>query len=329
MIVIWIPIGGTETAACIYYPPTLRLDAFHQACQPDVLFWWLPKTQLEWSILLMNSLVRLLLLASIAAFLGAFANPRPASALFLAIDYAPLQFGNEWTYLENGVSTLTQRVLDDLEVVNGIPTFVILDLDGEFSGSTVNLTNDSNGLRMHKLFLPGSGDPPNSTAIFIPPLTLLNAVVDAGNVINSAGAVNLTFEGFGTFGLSYTATANVIGLETVTVPLGTFDALRVDSSLRLFGDIFNQPFDEFSSGTDWYGFGVGPVKSTSDGDVSELVHTNVPEPSAALLALFGLGTVALLARQRSSSPLSSRAIRPDDRLKWTRSRSRPNSPPPS
>ncbi len=80
----------------------------------------------------MKSLVRLLLLAPIAVLLGAFANPRPASAQFLVLDYAPLQPGNEWMYLENGVSTLTQRVLDDLEVVNGIPTFVILDLDGSF-----------------------------------------------------------------------------------------------------------------------------------------------------------------------------------------------------
>jgi hypothetical protein len=275
----------------------------------------------------MYSLVRLLLLAFIAPLVGAFVDPPPASAQFLATDYAPLQFGAEWTYLEDGVSTLTQRVLDDLEIVNGVPTFVILDVGGEFPGSTLNLTNDSNGLRSHKVFAPGSGDIPNATMIFIPPMTMLHAVVDAGNVINSAGAVNVTFEGFGTFGLSYTATSNVIGLETVTVPLGTFDALRVDGSLRMFGDILGQPFDESSSGSDWYGFGVGPVRSTSDGGLSELVHTNVPEPSAALLGLSALGTLALLARQRSSSPLSSRAIRPDYRLNWTRSRSHPNHPP--
>ncbi len=154
----------------------------------------------------MNSLVRLLLLASIAPLLGAFVDPPPASAQFLSTDYAPLQFGAEWTYLEDGVSTSTQRVLDDLEIVNGVPTFVILDLDGEFQGSTLNLTNDSNGLRTHKVFAPGSGEIPNVTMILIPPSPMLHAVVDAGDAINSAGAVNATAEGFGTFGLSYTAT---------------------------------------------------------------------------------------------------------------------------
>ena len=117
----------------------------------------------------MKSPVRLLLLVLIAALVGAFTNPRGASAAFFALDYAPLQAGFEWTYLENGAITLTQRVLDDLEVVNGIPTFVILNLDGEFSGSTLNLTNDSNGLRFHKQFLPGSGGDPNATALWFPP----------------------------------------------------------------------------------------------------------------------------------------------------------------
>jgi hypothetical protein len=245
----------------------------------------------------MKSWVRVLL-AALAFLVGAFPIPRPASAQFLAADYAPLQPGNEWTYLENGVSTLTQRVIDDLEVVNGIPTFVILDLDGEFAGSSENLTNDSNGLRLHKVFLPADAEVPNTTFILIPPVTILDAAMDGGEVIDSSGTVTLTFEGFGTFMLSYTATSNVIGLETVTVPFGVFDALRVDSTLRLFGRILGETFDERSSGTDWWGFGVGPVKSITDGDIDELLHTNVPEPSAALLALTALATLVSLARRR-------------------------------
>ncbi len=240
----------------------------------------------------MKSFHRLLLLIPIASLFGVFANP--ASPQLVAADLFPLQSGNEWTYLENGVSTLTQQVLDDFEVVNGISTFVIVDLDGEFPGSTLNLTNDSNGLRLHQVFLPGPEDPPDTTLIFIPPLIMLHAAVDAGNMIISDGTVNLTVEGSGTFGLSYTTVASVVGSEQVTVPLGTFDAVRVDSTLRIFGNLMGQPFDESSSGTDWYGFEVGPVKSTSEANISELVHTNVPEPSATSLAYCALATLMLL-----------------------------------
>ncbi len=230
--------------------------------------------------------------AAIALMLG---NAGPASAGFIVGDYLPLEVGFFWEALQNGTTTITTEV-----VRTEGTTFVLQDTGGEFSGSTQNLTNDANGLRLHQLFISDPVDP-DITAIFTPALTLSNAEVDAGDVLNFSGGVSFSVEGFGTFGLDYSATSNVIGLETVTVPFGTFDALRIDSSFTISGTIDGMFISETSSGTDWLGFRTGFVKSISDGDTFELVNTNVPEPSTLLLFASGLAGLALQGRRRASS----------------------------
>jgi hypothetical protein len=69
-------------------------------------------------------------------------------------NYFPLESGKQWTYLENGLNTVTHTVLPGYEYVNGVPTKIIQSTDGEISGGKLYYTNDSNGIRRHKEFDP-------------------------------------------------------------------------------------------------------------------------------------------------------------------------------
>lgn len=168
----------------------------------------------------------------------------PASATFVMADYQPLGVGFEWTYDDGSVTTVTRQ-----ERVGTQLTFVLR----ESTGDSVNLTNDAAGFRLHALFTPAGLGLPSSFTTFMPPFVLANAVVDTGQTINSSGSIALAISGIGTFPLSYTGSAQIVGIERVSVPLGTFDALRIDSSFRIFGDLLGTPIDETVLGFDWYG----------------------------------------------------------------------------
>ena len=196
-----------------------------------------------------------------------------ATAAFLAVDYLPIAPGDTWTYAVNGSGTMTRTVLPELETVNGVPTYILEDAGGGFTGRRQNVTNGTAGARVHKIFEPDSSGP-DTTGVFDPPQIYLGVEVDAGEVIESNGDIALTFEGYGTYPLSYSASTHVIGVETVVVPAGTFDALRVDTSLTISGTILGEPISETSLETDWLAFGIGTVKAVADGDTFELSESD-------------------------------------------------------
>ena len=220
-----------------------------------------------------------------------------AAQSFKAIDLQPLQLEDSWTYLENGVSVT--EIVVGTELVNGVSTFVVETVTGPDVGTKAFVTNDENGLRFHKEVIP---EPDGGSFVLRPPGTELQADFPAPSGFVSSGDVDFTFTGLGMFPGTYEVSVAVIGLEMVTVPAGTFQALRVDFNGDITVSAFGMTLTIVSTGSEWYAAGIGIVRSTStvDGEnfTSELVSTNVPEPSAGLL---GSAALALPMARNSRS----------------------------
>ena len=122
-------------------------------------------------------------------------------------DYFPLESGMVWTYLDDGLNIATLSVLPGTEMVNGVPTKVLLQSDGEESGSKINYTNDADGIREHKEFSPnvfidglGSRD---ITVVLNPPMKYAGPAETIGNMVNSSGTAYSTVSGLGSFQLNF------------------------------------------------------------------------------------------------------------------------------
>lgn len=232
-----------------------------------------------------------------------------AAQSFKAIDLQPLQLEDSWTYLENGVS-VTQTVVRT-ESVNGVSTFVVATLAGPDIGAETFMTNDENGLRVHKLVIP---EPEGGSVVLRPPGIDLQADFPAPSGFVTSGDADFTITPFGTFPGTYEVSVSVIGLEMVTVPAGTFQALRVDFSGELTVTVQGMTLRTVSTGSDWHAAGIGIVQSsaTVDGEnfSSQLVSTNVPEPSAALLGSAAFTVLAVLARRSKRNTLIDRSKGP-------------------
>jgi hypothetical protein len=220
----------------------------------------------------------------------------------------PFVPGNFSTFLVNGLNLQTETVLPGFFPVSGVQTQAIEITGGELDGSQSFLTRDATGAKVYGAFTPnifidGVGfidgwvtlTPPIAT----PPIICL------GEFIQNAGTGLFEYSEGTVFTLNYSDVARIIGLEQVTVPYGTFDALKIQEELRFFGTVEGSPIELRSTTVGWSVPGLGQVKAeiTEDGntDVFELVDTNrqeVPEPSAALMGLTSIITVAVLARRR-------------------------------
>ena len=212
-----------------------------------------------------------------------------ASAGLLAETYYPLAPGNFWEYLVNGSATSTDTVLPSTQNIGGVDTVVVQSTDG----SSSNLTNDSSGLRLHRI-----SDPPD-TATFAPPALLLAADFAVGVPMISSG--DLTLSGVGTLGYMTTATAS--GPVAITVPFGSFDAILLEATLSVDGESLTDRV--------WLVANVGPVRWVEDvfGDpvTRELTSTNVPEPASIHLLALGAAILCLQRRRRSGTAVRSAA----------------------
>ncbi len=231
-----------------------------------------------------NSRLFLILAGGLSTLLLSFAAFPAMAQVFLAAEYFPLQSGNMWTYQLNGnpFDTATVRVLDGTVVVNGIATKAIEVSDL----ATENYTNDSNGLRLHRLFIPpldfGDGVLRSITFTFSPPLRIAAAQSSIGQSIDGSGNATLVITGLGSFPLSYSSTSTLVAEENVSVPLGNFLAVKVRLTFTVTGSIQGQFFNETSSSDTWLARYVGEVKETSDSDVLELVGVWIDSDSDAV-----------------------------------------------
>jgi hypothetical protein len=220
----------------------------------------------------------------------------------------PFVPGDFSTFLVNGLNLQTETVLPGFFPVSGVQTQVIETAGGEFSGSQTFLTRDATGVKVYgaftpNLFVDGVGFVDGSITL-TPPIAT-PPIICLGEFIQNAGTGLFEYSEGTVFTLNYSDVARIIGLEQVTVPYGTFDALKIQEELRFFGTVEGSPIELRSTSVVWSVAGLGQVKAeiTEDGntDVFELVDTNrqeVPEPSAALMGLTSIITVAVLARRR-------------------------------
>jgi hypothetical protein len=201
---------------------------------------------------------------------------------FASSGYFPLQTGNTWTYQKNGVPGYSETVQPATTNINGVDTKGFQDSDGIVDF----FTNDSNGIRQHR-----SADPSVSTTItYSPPIQSADAEASVGQTVNSSGTATVDVAGVGTFVLSYTSSSTVEAFETITVPAGTFDTVRLQTSLIISGTILGQDFNDTETQTLWLGNNIGVIKSVNvdaDGtDTLLLTGTNVipPGPGVSLVS---------------------------------------------
>jgi virginiamycin B lyase len=176
-------------------------------------------------------------------------------------DYFPLNDGSSWTYQVNGTTQTTHTVSPGTFLINNVPTKRIQESDG----SQTYYTNDGNGIREHKEYDPA---PPAFTMTLNPPFKMADSQSALGVPLNNWGTASGSL-GTDPFSLPYGGSSTIIGIETVNVPAGVFQSVRVEVSLSL---------DTIStSQTVWIAESLGIVKLIDDFDTNLLVSTNVSD----------------------------------------------------
>ncbi len=189
----------------------------------------------------------------------------------------PMHSGVSWSYQSSGGSH-TITILDQKHNVNGVLTTA----NSYSDGSIEYYTNDSNGLRLHKLASPG--DFGTDTIIFNPPVQLIDRNVIVGGSFVSNGTATATYPGYGVADVSYTANADIIDQENITVIAGKYEHtyhMRYRITLFANGD------SETLTVNHWLAPGVGRVKrdaTDSDGTKSaQLTSATIPVTSPTQL----------------------------------------------
>jgi cyclophilin family peptidyl-prolyl cis-trans isomerase len=190
-------------------------------------------------------------------------------------NYNPLVDGAFKTYSKNGVAGYTETVLSGTAIVNNIATKAIQSSDG----SMTYVTNDANGIREHQgydpnFYMPGAGIAP-LTMTFSPPLLDAPANIINLQTYNSTGTLNYSIPLAGiNSNLSYNFSSTPEAFETITVPAGTYNTIRIQSSLTMSGNVSGQSINQTVTGTSWIASGIGLVKDVSfAGDVNTRLLT--------------------------------------------------------
>ena len=249
--------------------------------------------------------IKIILTLAIVAFVW---TPGTASGLS-AENYYPIAPENTWTHAVDDGSTEVRTILSQTGFENGVVTS-ILQIVGDTRFEEEELTNDGSGLFQHAVAVV------EIRAVYEPAYKFLNADFMIGDVIANSGNLISQPTGQPTEIFPYTGDSRVLRRELVEVAFGTFDAVVVEATVTALG----------STGVDtiWLADGIGIVKiERSVGgtlSTSELVSTNVPEPSAealglgALAALSGLNLFRVIRRREHLvQPSHDRLVQPASR----------------
>lgn len=181
---------------------------------------------------------------------------------FPVANYLPLTAGDSWTGAEDGV-VLTETVLANSVLINGVSAVAVQSSNGDVTFTT----NDANGIReigyvVQNVAIPNYGMT-SSTVDFNPPLVDMPADVALGQIVNSAGTATVTYTGLGTYTLSYTGQSSPTAFETITVPAGTFNALKIQQQLSISGVINGVAVNSATVQTLWVAANVGVLRRDS------------------------------------------------------------------
>lgn len=195
--------------------------------------------------------------------------------------------GYTWTYIENGLNYVTETVLPGVTYLNSIAYKAEKTSGGEQSGSVAYYWLDSTGYTIARVFVPdifvsGYGFV-DGTEDFIPPAKF-PTYVNEGDMTTLSGNMNLSYSGFGTYLFRYTYSFKIVGFENITVPFGNYDALKIQTELKLTGYIDGQYASITVTGTSWSVPHIGVIKEdivSVDQNISrELVSINFSVPSS-------------------------------------------------
>ncbi len=161
----------------------------------------------------------------------------PIVETYLLADYIPLVEGNYWRYLltmsyiEQETVTVNGRVVDsrtesgDIDEEEEYSVFAAFDEESDryllyinidWNNTAFMLTVDEQGLTLYGV----SEEEGDGEALFVPPLNILPGEVEVGTEQTFSSAI-------GEEGPTISGTAAVEGLEEITVPVGTFDTLKI------------------------------------------------------------------------------------------------------
>ena len=195
------------------------------------------------------------------------------NALPTAVELFPLIPGTTFNYLVDTSIQETETVLPQSSF-NGVQAFGVEDNEGDIE----YFTNDANGLQDY-----GSLDTVDGQIGTVsPPVKFLEAQPVIGQVINQTGTFTLTDPSAGAFPLDYAFSSTVQGLETITVPLGTFETLKVDLFLQVSGFINGVFVTLTETSSSWLASGIGEIRSvtTLDGVTETRELVSVLDPPA-------------------------------------------------
>jgi hypothetical protein len=187
-------------------------------------------------------------------------------------EYFPLEPQDDWTYQMNQETDEIIRFVETQTVnLNNTQTYTIIDDAALFSD---NYSNDSNGLHWHRFTEPTSMVGSSDIYTFMPAIQLAAETVLIGDSFNSNGIAEVDFPEFSEpEEFNYSATSTILGMESVTVPLGTFTAVKI-SYVYSLSDELGTFFTE--TNTIWLVKHFGIVKSEKEiegnTDITELIE---------------------------------------------------------
>lgn len=181
--------------------------------------------------------------------------------------YVPLAPGNSWTYavVDSGISsTEVETVSPNMVLFNGANTYEIASSTGDKSYEL----NDQNGYREFgsytpSVFINGYGNT-SVTTTFSPPVLDAPANFSVGQTQSGSTTLSMIFQGVATISGPATYSTQAVGYEYVTVPAGTFYALRVSYTQSFNGTVSNTGASVSLNCTSalWLVENIGKVKST-------------------------------------------------------------------